>query len=62
MISNRQLKVLIDLDSADEYVTGKSLSTKHNVSLRTIQNDIVVIKKIVNDLKFVSQFKEMLYT
>ena len=54
VLSNRQLKILMDLDADDVYITGPILSSKHGVSLRTIQNDLTEIKSITHDFDFMT--------
>ncbi|MDQ0360442.1 BglG family transcription antiterminator [Breznakia pachnodae] len=55
MMSERQKKLLIDLyNSKGEYLSAKELSSKYNVSARSIQNDISEIRKVISNYDFLS--------
>jgi len=54
LVNSRQLKILIDLCHVqNRYLTADFFAKKHSVSIRTIQNDIVEIRNILENYEFV---------
>ena len=46
MFNQRQIEIVLELcENADNYMTASYFADKHQVSLRTVQNDIKLIKK-----------------
>ena len=45
--TKRQKKIIKEISSSNDYITGKSLSLILNVSLRTIQSEVAEINKVL---------------
>lgn len=55
MLTRRQLNILEDLSQVQNvYLTSKTLAQKYSISIRTVQNELSVIRDEVNHLEFMS--------